>query len=238
MSKIEIEFNSYKFNIEIKIESNYINFFIISNNFKNFQGSLSLEEIISQISLFEDYNIQEIYEILKELNSEKFILNENSGKFQLNIKINILKKEKLLKVELVEFEKTKDQLISDLQNIKSENNTKITNLKEKYVNLLKECEELVQKKKDLEAKLLNKYYNEKEKEKESNKNDELYSNFRIEDKKPKIILTDHPKTIQCIAILTDGRLATGSYDNIIIYSSKFYTLILNIIKKILMSKKF
>ena len=146
MSKIEIEFNSYKFNIEIKIESNYINFFILSNNFKNFQGSLSLEEIISQISLFEDYNIQEIYEILKELNSEKFILNENSGKYQLNIKINILKKEKLLKVELVEFEKTKDQLISDLQNIKSENNTKITNLKEKYVNILKECEELVQKK--------------------------------------------------------------------------------------------
>ena len=231
MSKIEIEFNSYKFNIEIKIESNYINFFIISNNFKNFQGSLSLEEIITQISLFEDYNIQEIYEILKELNSEKFILNENSGKFQLNIKINILKKEKLLKVELVEFEKTKDQLISDLQNIKSENNTKITNLKEKYVNILKECEELVQKKKDLETKLLNKYYNEKEKEKESNKNDELYSNFRIEDKKPKIILTDHPKTIQCIAILTDGRLATGSYDNIIIYSPKVYNLILNIKKK-------
>ena len=146
MSKIDVEFNSYKFNIEIKIESNYINFFIISNNFKNFQGSLSLEEIITQISLFEDYNIQEIYEILKELNSEKFILNENSGKYQLNIKISILKKEKILKVELVEFEKTKDQLISDLQNIKSENNSKITNLKEKYVNLLKECEELVQKK--------------------------------------------------------------------------------------------
>ena len=89
MSKIEIEFNSYKFNIEIKIEANCINFFILSNNFKNFQGSLSLEEIISQISLFEDYNIQEIYEILNELNSEKFILNEYSGKYQLNIKINI-----------------------------------------------------------------------------------------------------------------------------------------------------
>ena len=231
MSKIEIEFNSYKFNIEIKIEANCINFFILSNNFKNFQGSLSLEEIISQISLFEDYNIQEIYEILNELNSEKFILNEYSGKYQLNIKINILKKEKILKVELVEFEKTKDQLISDLQNIKSENNSKITNLKEKYVNLLKECEELVQKKKDLEAKLLNKYYNEKEKEKESNKNDELYNNFRIEDKKPKIILTDHPNTIKCIAILTDGRLATGSYANIIIYSAKVYNLILNIRKK-------
>lgn len=234
MSKIEIEFNSYKFNIEIKIEANCINFFILSNNFKNFQGCLSLEEIISQISLFEDYNIQEIYEILNELNSEKFILNEYSGKYQLNIKINILKKEKILKVELVEFEKkekTKEQLISDLQNIKSENNSKITNLKEKYVNLLKECEELVQKKKDLEAKLLNKYYNEKEKEKESNKNDELYNNFRIEDKKPKIILTDHPNTIKCIAILADGRLATGSYQNIIIYSAKVYNLILNIRKK-------
>ena len=231
MSKIEIEFNSYKFNIEIKIESNCINFFILSHNFKNFQGCLSFEEIISQISLFEDYNIQEIYEILKELNSEKFILNENSGKYQLNIKINILKKEKILKVELVEFEKTKDQLISDLQNIKSENNSKITNLKEKYLKLIKECEELVQKKKDLEAKLLNKYYNEKEKEKESNKNDEIYKNFRIGDKKPKIILTDHPNTITCIAILTDGRLATGSYENIIIYSAKVYNLILNIKKK-------
>ena len=87
------------------------------------------------------------------------------------------------------------------------------------------------KKKDLEAKLLNKYYNEKEKEKESNKNDELYNNFRIEDKKPKIILTDHPNTIKCIAILTDGRLATGSYANIIIYSAKVYNLILNIRKK-------
>ena len=183
MSKIEIEFNSYKFNIEIKIESNYLNFFIISNNFKNFQGSLSLEEIISQISLFEDYNIQETYEILKELKSENFILNENSGKYKLNIKINILKKEKILQVELIEFEKTKDQIISELQNIKSENSSKLTNLKDKYLKLIKECEELLQKKKDLETKLINKYNNEKEKD--SNKNDEIYKNFRIEDKKIK-----------------------------------------------------
>ena len=229
MSKIDVEFNSYKFNIEIKIESNYINFFILSNNYKNFKGCLSLEEIISQISLFEDYNIQETYEILKELKSENFILNENSGKYKLNIKINILKKEKILQVELIEFEKTKDQIISELQNIKSENSSKLTNLKDKYLKLIKECEELLQKKKDLETKLINKYNNEKEKD--SNKNDEIYKNFRIEDKKSKIILTDHPNTIKSIAILTDGRLATCSYENIIVYSAKVYNLILNIKKK-------
>ena len=92
------------------------------------------------------------------------------------------------------------------------------------------------KKKDLETKLINKYNNEKEKD--SNKNDEIYKNFRIEDKKSKIILTDHPNTIKSIAILTDGRLATCSYENIIVYSAKVYNLILNIKKKILMLKKF
>ena len=225
MSKFEIDFNEHKFKLETKLENEKINFILTSENFKSLKGTLSLEQIISQVPLFEDNNLEESYEIINDLKSSNFSLIEDSEKYKLNIKITILKKEKNLQVDLTEFTKTKDQIISELKNLKDEVGLKLTNLQDKYLKLMKECEELLEKNKALEKKL------ENIESEETNQNDETYKNFEIENKKAKMVLTDHPNSVQTITILTDGRLATGSYQNIIIYSPKVYNLILNIKKK-------
>ena len=116
------------------------------------KGSISLESIISQIPAFEDYTIQEVYEVIKELASDKYSLTEESGKYELALKIIVLKKEKKLSFILEEYQKTKEDIISELNEKKLENKDKLIKLKEKHLNLLKDILELTEIKKDLEKK--------------------------------------------------------------------------------------
>ena len=51
-------------------------------------------------------------------------------------------------------------------------------------------------------------------------NCELYNNFEIEQKNPISILNNHTGYVYCLALLNDGRLASGSYDNLIIIYNK------------------
>ena len=148
--KIQIEFDSHKINIDKKLENDSINFYLSSTSFKDFKGSLTLDDIVSKIPAFEDYNIQESFDIINEIKPDQYSLTEESGKFCLVIKLIVLKKEKKLQINLEELQKSKEQIIDDLETIKRENNTKINELKEKYKKLLAECEELSNKKKELE----------------------------------------------------------------------------------------
>ncbi len=59
--KGDVEFKGKKYKLEKKLENNAVSFYFESEDCKNFKGSLSLEETISQISLFKDYNIEEIF---------------------------------------------------------------------------------------------------------------------------------------------------------------------------------
>ena len=74
--KGEIDQNGKKLNLEIKIENDLIIFYLSSIDFNNFKGSLTLEEIISQVPALEDYNIQEVFEIINEQKIEDYSLIE------------------------------------------------------------------------------------------------------------------------------------------------------------------
>lgn len=219
--KIQIEFNSHKINIDKKLENDSINFYLSSTSFKDFKGSLTLDDIVSKIPAFEDYNIQESFDIINEIKPDQYSLTEESGKFFLVIKLIVLKKEKKLQINLEELQKSKEQIIDDLETIKRENNTKINELKEKYKKLLAECEELSNKKKELEKNTKTKSTNNNEKEKNSNRCETNLSGvFKIKEKRIKANLQAPKNLVKTLTVLADGRLVVGAKGEIIVYSSK------------------
>ena len=53
--------------------------------------------------------------------------------------------------------------------------------------------------------------------------EDLYDDYKIENKNPFHKLTNHTDYVFCLCVLNDGRLVSGSYDNsIIIYNKKTY----------------
>ena len=219
--KIQIEFNSHKINIDKKLENDSINFYLSSTSFKDFKGSLTLDDIVSNIPAFEDYNIQESFDIINEIKPDQYSLTEESGKFCLVIKLIVLKKEKKLQINLEELQKSKEQIIDDLETIKRENNTKINELKEKYKKLLAECEELSNKKKELEKNTKTKSTNNNEKDKNNNRCETNLSGvFKIKEKRIKANLQAPKNLVKTLTVLADGRLVVGAKGEIIVYSSK------------------
>ena len=219
--KIQIEFDSHKINIDKKLENDSINFHLSSTSFKDFKGSLTLDDIVSKIPAFEDYNIQESFDIINEIKPDQYSLTEESGKFCLVIKLIVLKKEKKLQINLEELQKSKEQVIADLEANKRENNTKITALKEKYKKLLAECEELSNKKKELEKNTKTKSTNNNEKDKNNNRCETNLSGvFKIKEKRIKANLQAPKNLVKTLTVLADGRLVVGAKGEIIVYSSK------------------
>ena len=219
--KIQIEFDSHKINIDKKLENDSINFYLSSTSFKDFKGSLTLDDIVSKIPAFEDYNIQESFDIIKEIKPDQYSLTEESGKICLVIKLIVLKKEKKLQINLEELQKSKEQIIDDLETIKRENNTKINELKEKYKKLLAECEELSNKKKELEKNTKTKSTNNNEKDKNNNKCETNLSGvFKIKEKRIKANLQAPKNLVKTLTVLDDGRLVVGAKGEIMVYSSK------------------
>ena len=219
--KIQIEFDSHKINIDKKLENDSINFYLSSTSFKDFKGSLTLDDIVSKIPAFEDYNIQESFDIINEIKPDQYSLTEESGKICLVIKLIVLKKEKKLQINLEELQKSKEQIIDDLETIKRENNTKINELKEKYKKILAECEELSNKKKELEKNTKTKSTNNNEKDKNSNRCETNLSGvFKIKEKRIKANLQAPKNLVKTLTVLADGRLVVGAKGEIIVYSSK------------------
>ena len=91
-----------------------------------------------------------------------------------------------------------------------------------YENIIKEKDNIIL---DLKEKIkkLEETLTQKEKEKENDRNDNLYNNFNIKSKNSINRLNYHKKGVNCLTILNDGRLVSGSSDNsIIIYNNITY----------------
>ena len=162
MSKIEenqsdkstmIDFEGKKLLLKIQVEKGKVYIYLTSKDFKNLKGSLSLENAKSQIHAFEDFTIQEVSNAMNGLQPEKHSLKEESGKYEFTIKLKVLRKEKPLKIYLEEFQKSKNEIIRELKELKISNIFKILNLKKKQSELEKECQKLQEKKNDLDKKI-------------------------------------------------------------------------------------
>lgn len=135
---VEIYYEGKKYNCEMKIKDEFIEANILLENEIKYTGNIFLEKIQCQIKTFLDYNINEIYDEIKQLNSDSFSIIKESNKYQLKIKFVVLKKKKYISIDLNE-NKLNNDLVNDLMNnyekIIKEKDKIILELKEKINNL-------------------------------------------------------------------------------------------------------
>ena len=198
---IDTKYERIKYICKIKIiEEELINVNIYLNNELKYKGNILLDKIQIQIKAFLDFNINEIFEEIKQLDNSNFSIIKENNKYILKIKFIILRRKKYLNINL--------------------NNNIINDRNEYYEKIIKE--------KDNKINELNKIINlleEKLKDKANNNNNKIdkYNNFDISLKKPIYTLNYHKNSIYCLSILNDGRLISGSSDNtIIIYNKTTY----------------
>ena len=116
----EINFEDKSYSCEIRAENNEsLIIKIHKDGIPNFEGKLALKEIYSQIPALDEYSMEEIFNILKELEKDKFEMVNNSAnnQIQLKIMVKILKKTKELYINLVKLEpksQSKEEIIQQL----------------------------------------------------------------------------------------------------------------------------
>ena len=168
-----------------------------------YKGYIFLEKIQTQIKAFFDYNIYEIYDEINQLNSNNFTIIKENNKYKLKIELMILRKKKNIIIDLNE-----NKINEDIMNDKINN----------YENIIKEKDNIIFELKEKIKKLI-----EKESMKENNIKEDYNNNFSINSKKPLNTLNFHSNSVNCLAILNDERLVSGSDDNnIIIYNLDTY----------------
>ena len=211
IKSIEIEYEGRKYICKIEIiDEELININIYLDTELKYKGNIFLEKIQMQIKAFLDYNINEVYEEIKQLDNNNFKIIKENNKYKLEIKFIILRRKKYLYISL------------------NNNNNAYNN--DYFENIIKEKDntifQLKEKIKLLEEKIINLTNNINYKKDDYNNNYNLNNNlndFNISLKNPLHILNNHTNYIYCLTILNDGRLVSGSADSsIIIYDKTTY----------------
>ena len=199
--KLDLIFEDQTYSCEIKAENDEL---IICKIYQdillNFEGKISLKEIYSQISAFDEYTMEELFKVINGLEKENFELLNSLNQFKLKIKIRVLKKVKELVITLETKSQSKEKIIQLL--LKEVNNqTKKIELLEKE---LKNLSELKKKGENLEKG------NKEKQEKENEENtfpDIDISKVKIQ-RKNKLFRGHWDK----FKLLDDGRIAMRLYE--------------------------
>ena len=92
LKSIEINNEGNKYTCKIELIGELIQTNLFLDNKLKFKGNIFLEKIQSQIKAFFDYNINEIFEEINQLNFDNFLIIKENNKYKL--KIEFIKKEK------------------------------------------------------------------------------------------------------------------------------------------------
>ena len=194
--------------------------------FLKFNGSINLKDIYSQIHAFDEYTMEEVFSVMKDLSEEKFNLIKESDKFKLDIKIPVMKKEKHLIIDLNPIIESTDDIIQRLLKLEKNQEERIKAL-EIEINELKSI--LVNKIPVSE----NDEVNNKDEIKENKNIPEQQIKSENKSKEVDISLLKYEKEINGIKgstllVLNDGRISVGIEKNggIRIYEpNNFYEMI-------------
>ena len=99
---IEINFEGIKYICKINITEDMIQANIFLDDKLKYKGNIFLEKIQSQIKDFFDYNINEIFEEISQLNSNDFSIIKEKDKYKLKIVFIILRKKRNIIIDLNE----------------------------------------------------------------------------------------------------------------------------------------
>ena len=159
LKKEEIIFEGNSYSCELKPDINdSIICNIYLNDLLNFEGKITLKDIYLQIPAFDEYTMEELFNILNEVGKEKFELRNSSNQYNLKISIRVLKKDKELNILLNPKSLSNMEIIQHLLSKVKTNENKIQILEKELQNIH-----------ELKAKL-----EQIKKEKEENKDKEYY----------------------------------------------------------------
>ena len=192
IKEIYVNEDDNKYKCLIQVIKEFLHVSLYDNNVLKYKGYLHISNIQNSLGIY-NFNIDDIFNEVRDLNNDKFNLIKDINKYQLKIEFKILNKKRNINIDLNE---------NDNQNIK--NNDFI-----KTINELKEIIKMKDNRIQLLEEELNKY--------------KSYENFNIALKEPKYIIKNHTGPIRCSTVLKDGRLVTGSDDkSIIIYNKETF----------------
>ena len=144
--------NKYKIQIQkfyIKIESandQLINIEINEDGLNKFKGSINLKDIYSQISVFDEYKMEEYFNLINYLKEDNFIISKESNQYKLEILCQVLKKIKKLSINLSPANESICVLLKHLWQIQKKQEDRIKQLKSLLNELQTEYEDIKIKK--------------------------------------------------------------------------------------------
>jgi len=101
LKNVEIVFEGNSYSCELKPDTNdSISGNIYLNGLPNFEGKIALKDIYSQIPAFDEYSMEEIFNVLNDVEKDKFELVNSSNQYKLKILIKVIKKMKELNIPL------------------------------------------------------------------------------------------------------------------------------------------
>ena len=140
--KFSFEEHNYECILEAKDKEN-IKISIKEDSLPKFSKTINLNEIYGQIRAFKEYSMEEFFSALDELGKDNITLSKSPDKYYLEFTFKVLKKEKLLKLEINELPISKDEIIQDLLKRCLNNKKRIENLS-KEIDSLKYPKEVIQ----------------------------------------------------------------------------------------------
>ena len=192
---------SLKFENEIYLcklestDSNLLNIELSKNLFPKYKGSVELKNIYEQIRAFDEYTMEEVFSVMKDISQEKFKLIKESDKFKLDIAFTVMKKDKHLLINLNEIIESNDDIIKRLIQLNKNQEEKIKAL-EKEIDELKKIEEKIKDKTKEETK-------EATKEEIKERNDDISKYINEKEDEGVNIKVDS------LLVLQDGRISLG-----------------------------
>ena len=148
LKKTELNYEGQLYSCELSSEtSESLICKIYKHDFLNFEGKLTLKEIFSQIPAFDEYSMEEVFTILKDLEKDKFEMINSSNELKLKIMIKVLKKVKELYITLVPKSQSKEEIIQYLLSKANDNKKKIEALEKEFKDLHEKIKEIKEEKK-------------------------------------------------------------------------------------------
>ena len=190
---VEIVFEGNSYSCELKPDTNdSIACNIYQNGLPNFEGKIALKDIYSQIPAFDEYSMEEIFNVLNDVEKDKFELVNSSNQYKLKILIKVIKKMKELNIPLEHKSPSNMEILQYLLTQVKTNQNQIEHLENELHNL----RELKKKEKENRGK-------------EINFPDIDISKIRLQRKKDLFGEGKWPSTIQS---LESGRIAMRIYE--------------------------
>ena len=120
---------------------------IYQDDFLNFEGKLSLKELYSQIPAFDEYSMEEIFNVLNDIEKDKFEIINSSNQLKLKIMIKVIKKLKELSIILEPKSQSKSEIIQNLLSLVIKNKKRLDILEKKIKEFRDQLKAKTKKKK-------------------------------------------------------------------------------------------